>query len=104
MTKREYMIEWREKRHVTLEIMAKAAECSEVLLENIELDDKYVTHPRIAERIAKAYKLTKKQYHSMIPENYRPGKNYDPDRYVEEDRDFGVFNVRPVSRTEDIRP
>jgi transcriptional regulator with XRE-family HTH domain len=102
MTKRKYMIEWREKRHVTLEIMAKAAQCSEYLLEQIELDDQFVTHPNIAQRIAKAYKLTKTQYYSMIPENYRPGPNYDPDRYVEEERDFGVFNIRSKKKIKGV--
>lgn len=95
MQARKYMIEWREKRRLTIKVMAQAAKVTEYTLECIELDDNYVTHPNIAARIAKAYKLTQKQYLSMIPENYRPGKNYDPDKYVEADRDFGMFNIRP---------
>lgn len=91
---RQYMIDWRRKRRVTLKVMAKAAQCSEILLENIEHDDQYVTHPNIAERIAVRYELTREQYLGMIPENYRPGPNYDPDRYVEEEQSFGTFPIR----------
>lgn len=95
MQERKYMIQWREKRKVTLDVMAKAANVSRYTLENIEQDDTYVTAPPIAQKIADAYKLSKKQYYSMIPENYRPGPNYDPGRYVEDERDFGVFSIAP---------
>ena len=83
---------------MTLKDAADKAKCSEILLENIEYDDTYVTHPNIAKRIAKLYELTREQYLGMIPENYRPGPNYDPDRYVETEREFGTFFVRPSAR------
>ena len=78
---REYMIEYRERRRITREAMSKKLRISEKLLAMLEETDT-VTAPSIAERVCKAYKLTEKQYMGMIPENYRPGPNYDPDKYV----------------------
>ena len=92
---RKYMVKWREKRRVTIEVAAKNANVSVYTLRHIEQDDSYVTHPNIAERIAKVYMLTKEQYYGMIPENHRPGKDYDPDRYAESERNFGTFAVKP---------
>lgn len=91
---RQYMIDFRQTHLMTIKDAAVKAGCSCYTLENIEHDDQYVTHPNIAARIAKVYKLTRKQYLSMIPENYRPGPDYDPDRYVEDERSFGTFSIR----------
>lgn len=42
-----------------------------------------VTHPNIARRISDEYKLTDEQYLELIPINYRPGPDYDPDKYMD---------------------
>ena len=92
---RQYMIDRRKEKRISIESMARKVRVSVYTLECIEHDDQYVTHPNIAERIAVMYELTREQYLGMIPENYRPGPNYDPDRYVEEERCFGTFLIRP---------
>lgn len=81
MNPRSYMIERRESFSLTREQMAKKLGISSKLLEMLETDDQCVTHPTFVDRISKAYRLTKTQRTAMLPENHRPGPNYDPDRY-----------------------
>ena len=78
---RDYMIAHRESLRIPIEKMASKLKISPWLLNMLEQDESCVTHPEIAKRIAKAYKLTKEQKTMMLPENYRPGPNYDPDKY-----------------------
>lgn len=81
MNPREYMIEFRQQRGISREAMAKKLKISVKLLTMIEENDQEVTHRDIVKRIASAYKLTKQQRIMMLPLNYRPGPDYDPDRY-----------------------
>ena len=78
---RDYMIAYRESKNLSIEEMAQKCRISEILLRKLEGDDTSVTHPNIVQRVAKAYKLTKAQRAAMLPPNYRPGPDYDPDKY-----------------------
>lgn len=91
---RQFMINFRVKRNLTIDVMAKKCNCSKHLLAQIELFDDFVTHPNIAQRIAAVCKLTPEQATGILPPNYRPGPDYDPRKYVEEDRVFSVFGIR----------
>lgn len=95
MTKRTWMIEKRESLGLSREQMAKLCnprdertfkpvffgQVSEKLIEMLEEDDTGVTHPSIVKRIAKAYGMNKDERTQLLPENYRPGPNYDPDKH-----------------------
>ena len=52
------MIEFRKRNGLTLDSMARICDCSKVLIDMLESSEKEVTHPDIAERVRKAYKLT----------------------------------------------
>lgn len=96
---RQYMVDYRTKHGLGIERMAKRCKCGIYLLTMIEEHDRTVTHPNIAKRIAKAYKLTKRQFEGLIPENYRTSSpNYDPDRH-KCSADFTDFNVAPIRDT-----
>lgn len=82
---REYMLEYRYAHMLPLQDMAQKCKVSVYTLEHLEQDDMYVTHPNIVKRVGKAYGLTKEQQITMLPLNYRPGKNYDPNKYVVKD-------------------
>ena len=75
----EKMKAYREEKRYSIKTMSMKSGCSEMLLKMVE--NGAVTHPKIAEQIKKAYKLNKKDILEIIPENYRPGPNYDPDKY-----------------------
>jgi len=81
LTVQEKMKAYREKNGYSIEKMSRKSGASEVLLRMLERGN--VTHPKIAEQVGKAYKLSKKDIYELMPENYRPGEHYDPDRYVE---------------------
>lgn len=82
MAAREYMIEFRKKMGVDLRTMARQCRVSMTLLSWLETSDKEVTHPLIAERIGKKYKLTGAQIEGLMPENHRKSSpNYNPDKY-----------------------
>lgn len=66
---------------LTLKAAAKKIGCSHVILSMLEKGD--ITHPNIAKRVKDFYKLTDEEYYQLIPKNYRPGKDYDPDKYKE---------------------
>lgn len=78
---RQYMTDYRRAHDISLSEMAGECRCSQTLLEMLESWDGEVTHPHIAERIARAYHLTRSQHRSLLPANHRPGRGYDPDRY-----------------------
>lgn len=80
--RREYMIHYRMRHKLSETEMARRCKISTGLLTDLEENDKYVTHPRIVERVAAAYRLTRQQAEQMLPPNYRPGPDYDPGRYV----------------------
>lgn len=85
MQPRQYMIDYRAKRGIPRDKMAKKLHISETLLEMIEENDQEVTHPLIVKSIARAYGLTERQKTMMLPLNHRPGPDYDPDRYKSPD-------------------
>ena len=95
---RQYMIDYRAKHGYSLTDMARKAGCTEALLDKIESWEDEVTHPKIAARIARAYKLKKSQYESLMPEHYRPSSpNFNPKLY-KADAGFADFEVVPMGR------
>lgn len=99
--KRDYMIAKRESLGLSREQIAKRCNprgcngrVSEKLLETLEEDDTHVTHPSLAERIADAYHIKRKAHRlSLIPPNYRPGPDYDPDKYRFSESPIEVFKA-----------
>lgn len=81
MTVQEKMKAYRQAHGYSVEKMSRKSGASAVLLRMIERGN--VTHPKIAEQIGEAYKLSKEDIYELMPENYRPGENYNPDKYVE---------------------
>ena len=82
MSQRDYMVNYRKAINVELPIMAKACRVSTTLLKMLEECDAEVTHPNIAKRIGKKYKLTNLQIEALMPINYRKhGPAYNPDKY-----------------------
>lgn len=92
--RREYMIEFRAAHDLNIQAMAKKCKVSKGLLDMLESSDQEITHPKIAERVSRAYKLTRAQAESLVPEHYRKSSpNYDPDRYRRDDLDYNDFAV-----------
>lgn len=60
------MTAFRESCGIELETMAKICKCSPKLLGMLEANDAEVTHPKIARRIAGAYRLTDEQRVGML--------------------------------------
>lgn len=92
MKKRDWMFDFRAANLLSRAAMAKRIrkpgywQCSEKLLECLEEDAGFVTHPDIAKAIAKEYHATKEQAELLLPANYRKSKpEYDPMRYVSND-------------------
>lgn len=81
MTVQEKMKAYRHAHGYSVEKMSRKSGASAVLLRIIERGN--VTHPKIARKIGKAYELSKEDIYELMPENYRPGENYNPDKYVE---------------------
>ena len=80
--KRQYMIDFRETFNLSLYRMAVKCDTTTALLKKLEDCDQEVTHPKIAERIGRQYRLTPEQTESLMPEHYRKSSpNYDPDLY-----------------------
>lgn len=65
----------REKMGISIERMAKMCRVSVGLLRIVE--DGSVTHPHIASRIAKQYRLSVSQYNAIVPkQHWRTGENF----------------------------
>lgn len=80
--RREYMIEFRKAHGFDIQAMAKKCKISKTLLEMLESNDQEITHPKIAERVSRAYKLTRAQMEGLMPEHYRKSSpNYNPTLY-----------------------
>lgn len=70
----------RETFQTDKQVIANMLEVS-VMLMNI-LEEGGVTHPKLAEKIGKIYKMSNSEIEAMMPANYRKhGKKYDPDKY-----------------------
>ena len=92
--RREYMIEFRKQQGLDIQSMVKKCKTSKTLLLMLENSDQEVTHPNIAARVAKAYKMNKEQKESLMPEHYRKSSpNYDPDKYRRDDLEYRDFAV-----------
>lgn len=64
---------FRKERDIPLKVMEKVCECSAFLLKGIEVYG-WITHPKIATRIANAYKLDLDGYNAIIPRSYAATK------------------------------
>lgn len=64
---------------LSLHEAAKGMHISDALLDVLE--NKGVTHPNIAQRVKRYYKLTNDEYLQIIPKIHRPGDDYDPDKF-----------------------
>lgn len=90
------MIEYRKALQIDIQAMAKKCKISKELLEMLECCDKEVTHPNIAKRVSRAYKLTKQQAEGLMPEHYRKSSpNYNPDLYkISEPQNKNIAVIR----------
>lgn len=80
MTTREKMINYRKENNLSLISLSLASGVSVHLLELVENGN--VTHPSIAEKIRKAYKLTRKDAEDLMPKNQRKSSDeFEPDKY-----------------------
>lgn len=79
MTAREKMIKYRKENNLSYKILSVKSGVNRYLLEMVE--NGHVTHPAIAEKICKVYKLSKEDLLELIPSNHVPGENYDPDKF-----------------------
>lgn len=81
MTTREKMIALREENGLTPKQMGEKCGVSEVLIKMVEHGE--VTHPLIAKKLQKVYKLTNEEMKELIPKIHREGDpEYEPDKYV----------------------
>ena len=70
----------RESFQADKQIIANLLGVSVMLMDILE--EGGVTHPKLAEKIGKIYKMTNLEIELMMPPNYRKhGKKYDPDKY-----------------------
>ena len=93
---RQYMIDYREKHNLTRKEMAVKCNTSTTLLSMLEDSEYEVTHPKIAERVGKVYKLTLAQTESLMPEHYRKSSpNYDPDLYRRSNDELKQISILP---------
>ena len=91
------MIQFREDNNIDLKKMSKKTKASIRLLSMVENGD--VTHPNIAERIRKAYRLTKEEGYELMPPNYNPnGGKYDPDMYKIPDPENSHFVIKKAKK------
>lgn len=72
-TIRDAMIAYRRRLGMSRLEMAMFARCSEKIIEGIEVFG-WVTHPRIAARIARVYNLGVHGYNELVPEEHRAEK------------------------------
>ena len=98
MTVREKMKTYREAHGLTIKSMSRLCDVSEGLIASVE--EGWVTHPRIAQRIGTAYKLTQNDIYELMPVIHRPNDpRYDPDYYKSPvDMEERVFNAVPKNR------
>ena len=98
MTVQEKMKAYREKHGYSIEKMSRKSGASATLLNMLEYGN--VTHPKIAEQVGKAYELSKEDIYKLMPENYRPGENYDPDKYVRKAPDIRNVIIEKLTKDE----
>ena len=74
MTPRQYLIDAREAMGLTREDAAFRLKISPFLYIQLERDDKWITHPNIALRVKKFFRLTVEQYETMVHAKHRGRK------------------------------
>ena len=77
---KDFMIAKRESKGLTRRKMATRCECSEGLLALLEEEDKSITHPAIASRIAKEYGLSLDEYNRLVHKKHRADKLPKPQK------------------------
>ena len=93
---RQYMIDYRKKHNLTIKQMAVKCKTTTTLLLMLEECDQEITHPKIAERIGRRYRLTQEQTESLMPEHYRKSSpNYDPDLYRRNKDELKQITILP---------
>lgn len=83
---RQWMVDLRKAKEMTMREMAEKCECTKTLLLMIE-EHGAITHPRIAVRIAEEYGITDVAlYNSLIPTEYAttkiPARQSKPDPHM----------------------
>lgn len=68
--RRENMIKKREAKGLTIKQMARKCCCSPLLLQKLENGD-WITHPRIAARIAAAYGMGVRAYNEIVHSSHK---------------------------------
>lgn len=79
MSVADKMKAYRKRKRYSIKDMSILCGVSETLLKMVE--NGLVTHPKLAKQIGEAYKLDEAEIYQLMPENYRPGAKYDPDKY-----------------------
>lgn len=98
MDVREKMYEWRMKTGTTLRVISIMTGISETLLGMVETGE--VTHPKIVEKIKKAYKLTDLEAEQLMPKIHRPhDPEYEPDKFK---RPPELFKEKLLPKKEEI--
>ena len=67
---RSKMLDYEQRIGVSREVMAKACQCSERLLDQV-IECGMITHPNIAARIANKYKLNVGDYNELVHKDHR---------------------------------
>lgn len=70
---RQKMTKYRKAQGMTLRQMAKVCQCSAKLLAEIEYGG-WITHPKIAARIAAAYQMDVTGYNNLVAEEHKADK------------------------------
>lgn len=95
---REYMTQYRRRKKISVEDMAARCKVSPALIRLLEEEDDSATHPNIARRVGAEYELSERRTLNLMPENYRPGKHYDPDKYKITEDPEDIFRMFKVTR------
>lgn len=91
MTVAEKMIAFRKYRGYSTKEMAQRCEVSEVLIKIVEKG--LVTHPKLAERIAKEYELEPEEAQELIPTIHRKDHpDYNPGAFKTEGENWSMGN------------
>lgn len=95
---RDYMIAFRRRKRITIDQMAAHCKVSVGLISLLEENETSVTHPNIARRVGAEYELSNRRTLMLMPENHRPGKYYDPDKFKITEDPEEIFRSFKVSR------
>lgn len=88
---KEFLIQKRKAKGLTVRQMAVRCECSEALLWPLEVDDNWITHPLIAARIAKEYGLNVDEYNRLVHESHRAEKLPKPPKHKPDQKIYDAW-------------